>query len=136
MGQINVKMLFVRYNENKANIEALKERIEEIETKATKITPGYSDNGGSSGFNSSSKVENNCIKVVDLQNKIDTLEWKIKEADRLLYMLKPYQRHLVTRCYIDGSSFSVVARQEKTTADNIKKILDLAIKNLNKKTGN
>lgn len=137
MAQYNVKNLFRHYNDTKEHIAILKERVEELEAKATKITPSYSEGSGGSVFNTSSKVENNSIKIADIKCNIEVLEDKIKEADMLLSMLKPYQRYLIKKCLINGNSFSSVAKSERTTSSNIAKMIDNAIEYLqNKKTGN
>lgn len=128
---MNIKNLFWNYNKERRKLKRLMEKIETLETKAEKITPTYSKNESSgSVFNSSSKVESNCVDIVDYQRQAEIIAKQLNYADTLLKMLKSYQRYLVKRAYIYHNSIKSIAISEHTSTKNIQRILDNAIKSL------
>lgn len=127
MEKRQVKKLFTTLNANRMKVLQLEEDILYLETVAEKITTSYSEDKGGGSFDTTSKIEKNCVKIADLQTKIDFLRAKITHTEDLMLKLKPYQRYIVSNCIVHHIPYSVMAEQEDTTANNIQKIIDNAI---------
>lgn len=126
-----IKRLFRDYNKTKKKYNNVMMRIEELETKATKTTTNYEPQEGSTGvFNTSSKVEEYSIKVVELQEIADSYKQDLDLADSLLLKLKVYQRYLIKSCLIYHNSYDKMAEVTNTSARNIEKIVSKAVSKL------
>lgn len=115
------------YKSLKIRIREIQERIDILRTQAEKITPTLSDDTSHSS-DTTSKVERNVIKIVELERRIDKLKNTIKQCDDFLAGLKPYQRYIIKTCLIDHVPYAVIARRENTSTQNIAKIINKALK--------
>lgn len=130
MDSKDIKYLFRNYNRYKQLIENQKERLQQIRTQAEKITPSYSSDGGGGGKSSKSKVEDNVIKMAEIEQNIDKLQRLVDSADMYRARLKTYQRRIITIALIGNNTLEYVAYLEDTTPENIKKIIKSALKYL------
>lgn len=119
--------LFRNVNRYKRMIKNLQEKVEILETQATKITPSYSEEGGGGSFNSSSKVENNAVKIHDIEKQIEDLQFMVDTAEKYLDGMKSHQRFLIKQVYVYHLPMEKVAEKEKTTLGNVKKIISVAL---------
>jgi len=124
------KMLY-RYNDLEISIRNLKDRWEEIYTASTKITPSYSNNsGGGSGSFDGSKVENACIKLLEVDLKKDKLINKKKAIENALRKMTYLQRKVITFIDIDHHSIYTCAKAFNRSYNDIKQIRQRAIDNM------
>ena len=125
---MNIRQDLYHYKRNKRKQRELEEKIELLRAKAEKVTPTYSDD--KSGFTNEvrSKVEDNAIKIVELEDQLKITSLYVKNASDFLDSLKPYRRNIVRSCIVDHIPYSTVAKREKTTVQNIAKIVNKAIK--------
>ena len=121
---MNIRKDLYNYKENKRMISKLNDDIEIYRAKAEKITPTYSND--KSGFTNDvkSKIEINTIKILELEKSQQTYINRVKRADAFLKTLKPYQRTLVWYNLVDHIPYKLLARKEKTTVQNISKIIN------------
>lgn len=128
MNRYEIKAMYRNLNKNKKNYKEICNRIEELETKATKITPTYvKDETGPGGFGVSSKVENYAILISEQRERAERLRQRIELADSLLTHLKSHQRYLIKLCLIYHNSYEYVAKKENTSARNIYNIVCNAV---------
>lgn len=151
MTRENLKALLKEYKENKArlNIKLKELKTARIKLKYidsdTNLTSSYGDNQDIHSKNQisdkvSKKVEENDIKRIELESKIEELEKKVKELrekveaveDRLVG-LKYKERELLIAYYIDGRTAENISRtlyydmyQRTCTPRYIQKIIDKA----------
>lgn len=151
MTRENLIALLKEYKENKArlNIKLKELKTARIKLKYidsdTNLTSSYGDNQDIHSKNQisdkvSKKVEENDIKRIELENKIEELEKKVKELrekveaveDRLVG-LKYKERELLIAYYIDGRTAENISRtlyydmyQRTCTPRYIQKIIDKA----------
>lgn len=151
MTRENLIVLLKEYKENKArlNIKLKELKTARIELKYidsdTNLTSSYGDNQDIHSKNQisdkvSKKVEENDIKRIELESKIEELEKKVKELrekveaveDRLVG-LKYKERELLIAYYIDGRTAENISRtlyydmyQRTCTPRYIQKIIDKA----------
>ena len=125
-----VKRLLRNLNRYKSKSKELQERVEIFRTQAEKITPSYGNSGGGSGFNSSSKVEDNVIKYEQLLDEIKRLDGLVAQGYAMMGKLKSYQRYIVRSCLVYHMSYMKMAERENTTSHNVKKICDNAIRKM------
>lgn len=97
--------LLKQYTDFEKSIQDLKDRYEELYTASTKITPSYSETSGFGGGFDGSKVENNCIKLLEISQKIDRAEERKRQIDQkykinVIYSAKssPVCRHRTSFC--------------------------------------
>lgn len=151
MTRENLIVLLKEYKENKARLNI---KLKELKTSRIKLkyvdsdtnmTSSYGDNQDIHSKNQisdkvSKKVEENDIKRIELENKIEELEKKVKELrekveaveDRLVG-LKYKERELLIAYYIDGRTAENISRtlyydmyQRTCTPRYIQKIIDKA----------
>jgi len=115
------------YKSLKIRIREIQERIDILRVQAEKITPTLSDDTSHSS-DTSSKVERNVIKIVELERRIEKIKNTIQQCDDFLASLKPYQRYIIKTCLIDHVPYTVIARSENTSTQNIAKIVNKALK--------
>lgn len=108
-------------------IKQLDEDIAIFKAKAEKITPTYSKDKGGFTNNTSSKVEDNAIKILELEKRQQGYIIRVKRADDFLETLKPYQRTLIKYNLVDHMPFYVIAKREHTSVQNIAKIINKAL---------
>ena len=116
------------YKQNKRKAQDIKDKIEYLRAKAEKITPTYSDDKGGFSIEVHSKVEDNAIKILEMEDELKTIVRRIARVDAFLETLKPYQRYIVRSCIIDHVPYHIVARKENTSTRNIAKIIDKTLK--------
>lgn len=109
------------YNKNKIKIDKLTEKYLYYESIAEKITTSYNQDGGTGGEDS--KIEKYAIKMAEISKQRDRYIKQIQEAEEILYRLKPHQRYFISTCLIHHIPVSVVAFQEDTTSENIRKMI-------------
>lgn len=120
--------LLKKYNDIEQYIVTLNEQYLEVYTESTKITPSYKSDGSSTGgFNTESKVENNCIKLVEIANKLDKLEEKKKYIDRAMIRLPYYYRKLVRYIDIEDHTIYRASRYFKRDYTAIKRSHEYAL---------
>lgn len=117
MTRAEVKKLFREYRENEKSIKELELRILELETLAEKMTPSYQKSEGSQGFNTDSKVEEYCIKIEQIQKRIDAIKERQKMALHYLGLLKPHQKYLIKACLLYNVSYSTIAKRNTQQAE-------------------
>ena len=151
MTRENLIALLKEYKENKARLNI---KLKELKTSRIKLkyvdfdtnmTSSYGDNQDIHSKNQisdkvSKKVEENDIKRIELESKIEELEKKVKELrekveaveDRLVG-LKYKERELLIAYYIDGRTAENISRtlyydmyQRTCTPRYIQKIIDKA----------
>lgn len=130
MNSKDIKYLFRNYYRYKQLIENQKEKLQQIRTQAEKITPSYSENSGGGGSGNKSKVEENAIKICEVENSIKKLEMLVNTAEEYLKRLKAHQRHLIISVLMDGNTYEYVAYQEDTSPENIRKMIKSALRYL------
>jgi hypothetical protein len=116
------------YKQNKRKVQDIKDKIEYLRAKAEKITPTYSNDKGGFSLEVHSKVEDNAIKILEMEDELKTVDERITRVDKFLGTLKPYQRYIVRSCIIDHVPYHLVARKENTSTRNIAKIIDKTLK--------
>lgn len=105
--------LLRRYNDIEKTILELNERYLELYTASTKITPSYGKEGSApSGF-TTSKVENNCIKLLEIDIKGQHYISLIRRVDNAMKGLTVMQRCVVTYIDIDSHSMYQCAKHFK-----------------------
>lgn len=148
-------VLLKEYKENKArlNIKLKELKASRIKLKYvdsdTNMTSSYGDNQDIHSKNQisdkvSRKVEENDIRRIELENKIEELEKEVKELrekvetveDRLVG-LKYKEREILTAYYIDGRTYEDIGEnlhyklfQQKRNWETIKKIVEKATKKM------
>lgn len=151
MTRENLIVLLKEYKENKARLNI---KLKELKTSRIKLkyvdsdtnmTSSYGDNQDIHSKNQisdkvSKKVEENDIRRIELENKIEELEKEVKELrekveaveDRLVG-LKYKERELLIAYYIDGRTAENISRtlyydmyQRTCTPRYIQKIIDKA----------
>lgn len=151
MTRENLIVLLKEYKENKARLNI---KLKELKTSRIKLkyvdsdtnmTSSYGDNQDIHSKNQisdkvSRKVEENDIRRIELENKIEELEKEVKELrekveaveDRLVG-LKYKERELLIAYYIDGRTAENISRtlyydmyQRTCTPRYIQKIIDKA----------
>lgn len=132
MNSQDIRLLLRNQKRYKENVKKLQDEIEVYRAKASKVTASYDNKGGSNGRNTSSKVENNVIKIQQYEDTIRKLNMLIECGDKYLNRLKLYQRVFVEDCVVNGISYQEVALREDTSYENVKKIVDNALKKLEK----
>ena len=118
-----MRKLLYNYKLNCKKIRDIQEKIEILKAQAEKITPTLSDDKTGGTHDVKSKVEENVIKIVELENRLEFTRDCVKKCDLFLESLKPYQRYIVTSCIVNHVPYEVIAKREKTTPQNISKII-------------
>ena len=155
MTRENLIVLLKEYKENKARLNI---KLKELKTSRIKLkyvdsdtnmTSSYGDNQDIHSKNQisdkvSRKVEENDIRRIELENKIEELEKEVKELrekveaveDRLVG-LKYKERELLIAYYIDGRTAENISRtlyydmyQRTCTPRYIQKIIDKATRKM------
>lgn len=119
--------LLKQYTDIEKSIQDLKDRYEELYTASTKITPSYSETSGFGGGFDGSKVENNCIKLLEISQKIDRVEERKRQIDQNIKSMSYIQRKVVQYVDIEHHSVYQFAKLHKSDYNNIKKIHNRAI---------
>lgn len=115
------------YKRNLRKIRDYRDQIEVLETIAAKMTRNFEPKEGSGSLPDGSRLEECVCKIIEIEKKIRITEGHVKSADAFLDSLKPYQRHIVKLCIVDHIPYENVAKMNKTTAQNIRKIIDNAL---------
>jgi hypothetical protein len=123
----SVKSILWGIKEKEKKYKTLCEKIEVLQTRAEKITPNYVKSEGSCGFNSESKVEQNCVEIVEYERQAQKLKAQIDFANGLLKHIKSYQRYLVKKAYIFHIPIKRIAIEEHTSEQNIRNIINRAL---------
>ena len=118
-----MRKLLYNYKLNCKKIQDIREKIEYLKAQAEKITPTLSEEKGGGSFEVKSKIEENVIKLLELESKLKFTQDRVKRCDDFLESLKPYQRYIVTSCIVNHIPYEVIAKREKTTPQNISKII-------------
>lgn len=100
MEKSETKRMLNGYNQLCMDIQNLKDRREEVYTQATKITSGQSEAMPSNKENKS-KVENQSIKLKEIEDKIKAKEDIKRSIDRELNKLNIKDRLIIQYIYID-----------------------------------
>lgn len=119
--------LLKQYTDIEKSIQDLKDRYEELYTASTKITPSYSETSGFGGGFDGSKVENNCIKLLEISQKIDRAEERLREINTALMKLNYSQRKLVEYVAIECHTIGQATRFFGRTYSNTKVSFNTAI---------
>lgn len=116
------------YHKNKKALRTLQDKILFLETKATKITPSYSDDNSIHGGSQEDRMLENIAQILEVEKIIKLTTERVKRADDFLKALKPYPRHIITLTLVNHVPYDKVAKEEKTSVSNIYKIVDRALK--------
>lgn len=100
MNKNEKKKMLTEYNQLCMNIQALKDRREELFTSATKITSGQSDVMPSNRDNKS-RVETQSIKLKEIEDRIKAKENIKNSIDREMSKLSYKDRLIIRYIYID-----------------------------------
>lgn len=125
---MSIKRDLYNYHKNKKALKTLQDKILYLETKAAKVTPSYSDDGGSHGGSQEDRILDNIAQIIEVESLIKKTQERIKRADDFLKRLRPYQRHIITACIVNHTPFENVAKEEKTSVQNIYQIINRALK--------
>ena len=89
--------LFRNYYRYKRDLDALKEKVERMETRATKITPNFTPDlpPGPRTGPPSNTVEKYAIRITMAREKIEGLEKLVAATDELFAKLRPHQKYLI-----------------------------------------
>lgn len=122
--------LLYRYNDLEIGIRNLQDRWEEVYTLSTKITPTYADRGGTSGSFDGSKVENACIKLLEIDLKKSKLVEKKNAIDKALKDMTYMQRKVIRFIDIEHHSIYSCAKFYNRSYNDIKQIRSRALKKM------
>lgn len=110
MDEREMRLLIEHYSSNKDDLERLKDKVNKLKHN-TKITAAYGLNtgGASGGFNS--KVENNALEIVKLENEISELTNKIYIVNYAERVLTKKEREIIEYIKLGfENKVSVIAR--------------------------
>lgn len=124
---MSVKKDLYCYKRNLRKIKDMREQIEVLETIAAKMTRSLEPKEGSSSTPDGSRLEECVCKIIEIEKRIKNTQSHVKSADDFLESLKPYQRHIVRQCIVEHIPYKNVAKMNKTTAQNIEKIVHNAL---------
>lgn len=110
MNEREMRLLIENYSSNEKKIEELKDRLKKLNHN-TKITAAYGLNtgGASGGFNS--KVENNALEIVKLENEIRDLKNKIRIVNYAESILTKKEKEIIEYIKLGfENKVSIIAR--------------------------
>lgn len=112
------------YNSKKRLIEKLEQEKERITTRATKITPVYSDTTSRTN-QISDKVGNNAILLAELDTKIEwyksQLQTDLTTILDSIMQLDPQHSEILFSYYCEDKTISQIADETNYSIDSIKK---------------
>lgn len=123
--------LLMHFADLEGHLQDLKDRYEELYTASTKITPSYSECSSFGGGFDGSKVENNCIKLLEISLKIDKAEEQIRNIKSELQKLNYSQRKLVEYIALDNHTIYQATKHFKRQYTNTKTSFNTAIDKIN-----
>lgn len=115
------------YYEIEKSIADLQDRYEELYTASTKITPSYGKEGSFGGGFDGSKVENNCIKLLEISQKIEAQKELHSHINKALRKLNYSQRKLLEYVSIENHTIYQATKYFKRGYSNTKTSFDTAI---------
>lgn len=121
--------LLQSYIDIEKSIKDLDDKYEELFAMSTKITPSYSEGNFGGGFDSS-KVENACVKLAEVQDKKAKLVKKKNIIDMATQKLHYSQRKLIEYVSVEGHTLGQASRHFKRTYSNTKVSFNNAIDRL------
>ena len=113
--------------------ESLQEQIDNLMTRATKITPNFDpEKVGSVPFSNPkpSKVELYAVKIVSAQKKIEQLDMLISEGEKLFKVLRPHHKYLVKCILCNGMPPEEFSKREGIKPQTVKANLEKIYKKL------
>ncbi len=126
MTRTEKKRILHKYNTLDNLIQIAIDNYNVVLSKATKITPSYSDGGGHSNGNTS-KVEKYADILVQKAEKVERLKGYKSQIERELVKLRPHQRVMIKAVYIDGIPVERYAKMCKKPPDTIRHAINRAI---------
>jgi hypothetical protein len=133
MDRAEIEYLFKNYYRYSTQRESLKEQIEILTARATKITASFDAEKISAAPRDNpkpSKVERYAIKIVNAKEKIKQLDSLIAVGDNLFASLRPHQRYLVRCVVCNGMKPEDFSRREGIKPLTVKHNLDAIYKKL------
>lgn len=124
---MSIKKDLYCYKRNLRKIRDYRDQIEVLATKAAKMTRSFEPKEGQGSSPDGSLLEECVCKIIEIEKKIKITESRMKNADAFMDSLKPYQRHIVKLCIVDHIPYENVAKMNKTSTQNIRKIIDNAL---------
>lgn len=124
---MSIKKDLYCYKRNLRKIRDYQDQIEVLATKAAKMTRSFEPKEGQGSTPDGSRLEEYVCKIIEIEGKIKITEKRIENADNFLETLKPYQKYIVKLCIVDHIPYENVARMNKTSTQNIRKIINNAL---------
>ena len=125
-GEKELLQLFLNYARNE---QRLHEREERLKSKTYRITPSYSNTGGSGGNSSKSKVEAHAEKIIKLKQEIAEYRWKVGVVEAALQCPELTNLEWRTLNWIaNGGKPAAFAELEGIYISRIYKIRDRALR--------
>ena len=124
---MSIKTDLYCYKRNLRKIRDYQDQIEVLATRAAKMTRSFEPKEGQTSSPDGSRLEECVCKIIEIEGKIKIVQRRIERADNFLDTLKPYQRYIVKLCIVDHIPYENVAKMNKTTAQNIQKIINNAL---------
>lgn len=124
---MSIKKDLYCYKRNLRKIKDMRDQIEVLATRAAKMTRSFEPKEGQGSSPDGSLLEECVCKIVEIEKRIKITQDRVNRADDFLETLKPYQRYIVKLCIVDHIPYKNVAKMNKTTAQNIEKIVHNAL---------
>lgn len=124
---MSIKKDLYCYKRNIRKIKDFQDQIDVLATRAAKMTRSFEPKEGQGSTPDGSRLEECVCKIIEIEKKIKIIESHVKSADDFLESLKPYQRYIVKLCIVDHIPYENVAKMNKTSTQNIRKIIDNAL---------
>lgn len=124
---MSIKKDLYCYKRNLRKIKDFQDQIEVLATKAAKMTRSFESKEGQGSSPDGSLLEECVCKIIEIEGKIKIVQRRIERADDFMQSLKPYQRYIIKLCVVDHIPYENVAKMNKTSTQNIRKIIDNAL---------
>ena len=124
---MSIKTDLYCYKRNIRKIRDFQDQIEVLATRAAKMTRSFEPKEGQTSSPDGSRLEECVCKIIEIEGKIKIVQRRIERADDFMQSLKPYQRYIIKLCVVDHIPYENVAKMNKTSPQNIRKIIDNAL---------
>ena len=124
---MSIKKDLYCYKRNLRKIRDYRDQIDVLVAKAAKMTRSFEPKEGQGSSPDGSRLEECVCKIIEIEGKIKIVQRRIERTDNFLDTLKPYQKYIVKLCIVDHIPYENVAKMNKTSTQNIRKIIDNAL---------
>lgn len=125
--------------ENLINYQYLLEKIEKLSdeyakifTDATKTTSGSSDNPQPTNRETSQKVENYAIKLLEVREKLETALHEKRQVEKSLGLVSYRSRFLLEEHYIKGKTLKKISKESRKSYKYVISLKTKALEELRK----